>query len=325
MRMLPSFITAVALAAVNVAAEPALDPAAALAQMKSLVAAGRFDEAVRVANPAVDAAERMADATTRGQALAALHFYAAVANSGSRNADDAREHLEEFFRLSPKVRKIDPARFEPAFVALFNDLSGADERTTANSFADAYSRFDAFVAPPQREIPAGTWGQVPALEILGTLREKQGWENASLQSERVAFINDFWLRRDPTPGTERNEFLETFETRVAFADRVFGSPMVRGSLTDRGKVFVLLGEPAYVRRRPLTRYDNVVTHGRVITMINGHIEKWGYLREQLPISYSRPHVMLSFVTQDGIGDGILQLNHAVALNALKVAANPNVK
>ncbi|HEY3053106.1 MAG TPA: GWxTD domain-containing protein, partial [Thermoanaerobaculia bacterium] len=147
------------------------------------------------------------------------------------------------------------------------------------------------------------------------------WQGLIPDDDRVRFIRDFWKRRDPTPATAQNEFRDTFERRVAFADRAFGSSDSRGSVTDRGKVFVLLGEPSLVRRRPLTNRDNVVLFER-IPIVNGTMEEWFYPREKLPITIGKKGVQLHFVTQRGIGDGVLQRDDVYAFQALAAATNP---
>src|SRR4030042_3951813 len=57
---------------------------------------------------------------------------------------------------------------------------------------------------------------------------------AELPAEsRPRFIEDFWLRRDPTLETEANEFRDAHYRRIAEANRLFRG-MPRGWLQDRG-------------------------------------------------------------------------------------------
>lgn len=60
--------------------------------------------------------------------------------------------------------------------------------------------------------------------------------------EREIFLEQFWKRLDPTPETPRNEALEEHYQRIRVADRVFRG-RVRGSRTDRGRIFVKFGQP----------------------------------------------------------------------------------
>ncbi|HEV8660873.1 MAG TPA: GWxTD domain-containing protein [Thermoanaerobaculia bacterium] len=78
---------------------------------------------------------------------------------------------------------------------------------------------------------------------LMTAEEQQAWRNVKTDDEARDLIDLFFARRDPTPGTPVNEFRNEFESRVAFADREFKEGDVRGSLTERGRVLIVLGFP----------------------------------------------------------------------------------
>jgi GWxTD domain-containing protein len=78
-----------------------------------------------------------------------------------------------------------------------------------------------------------------------TITEQERQEFLSLapaSPERGRFIQDFWIKRDPTPGTPANEFRQTYFQRIEAANRLFrgGRP---GWLTDRGMILILLGPP----------------------------------------------------------------------------------
>src|SRR5678815_850939 len=49
--------------------------------------------------------------------------------------------------------------------------------------------------------------------------EFEAFRNLKTDEEREAFITSFWLRRDPTPGTARNEYKEEYERLIALANR----------------------------------------------------------------------------------------------------------
>ena len=66
------------------------------------------------------------------------------------------------------------------------------------------------------------------------------------------WLKQFWARRDPTPGTERNEERERYYASIAEADRRFregGASAIPGWRTDRGRVFVKYGAPDEVLER----------------------------------------------------------------------------
>lgn len=86
------------------------------------------------------------------------------------------------------------------------------------------------------------WGDGPAQWIM-TAEEKRAWRAVKTDGEATRFIDLFWARRDPTPGTAQNEFRDEFEGRVKYSDEAFAERGRRGSMTDRGRVYVVLGAP----------------------------------------------------------------------------------
>lgn len=71
----------------------------------------------------------------------------------------------------------------------------------------------------------------------------------ALQSdrERDLFIKAFWKQRDPTPGTKANEFQEEHYRRLQYVNRIFRTAGKPGWRTDRGKAYIILGEPKDIR------------------------------------------------------------------------------
>jgi GWxTD domain-containing protein len=62
--------------------------------------------------------------------------------------------------------------------------------------------------------------------------------------DRDAFINIFWLQRDPTPGTPENEFKAEIEKRFAYVNDYFKRGSARpGWMTDQGRIYMILGKP----------------------------------------------------------------------------------
>jgi GWxTD domain-containing protein len=62
-------------------------------------------------------------------------------------------------------------------------------------------------------------------------------------SERSRFIEEFWKSRDPDPTTEVNEYKIEHLKRVAEAKHLFTEGGTSGWLTDRGRIYILLGPP----------------------------------------------------------------------------------
>ncbi len=91
------------------------------------------------------------------------------------------------------------------------------------------------------------WGQGP-YQFLMTKEEAAAWKNVKTDADAKAFVDLFWARRDPTPGTPANEYRMEIEGRIATADKNFGEGRTRGSMTDRGKTFLLYGSPKHMER-----------------------------------------------------------------------------
>jgi len=72
--------------------------------------------------------------------------------------------------------------------------------------------------------------------------ERQAFKRYATDDERQAFIENFWLRRDPSPDTEENEFKEEHYRRIAWANDRFASG-IPGWKTDRGMIYIKFGPP----------------------------------------------------------------------------------
>ena len=87
------------------------------------------------------------------------------------------------------------------------------------------------------------WARGP-VQFLMTKQEAAKWKTVVTDDEATAFVNLFWARRDPTPGTPRNEFHEQFDARVAYANDAFAAgERVSGAMSDRGKALIVFGVP----------------------------------------------------------------------------------
>lgn len=75
-----------------------------------------------------------------------------------------------------------------------------------------------------------------------TKQEKKIFLNIS-DNEREQFKIDFWKKRDPKPETERNIYKEAYLSRIEESNRLFASGGRHGWLSDRGRVYILLGPP----------------------------------------------------------------------------------
>jgi len=79
--------------------------------------------------------------------------------------------------------------------------------------------------------------------------ERDAFKRLSNDEERDNFIEQFWLRRDPTPDTVENEFKEEHYERIAYANEHFAAG-VPGWKTDRGKMYIMYGKPDEIEAHP---------------------------------------------------------------------------
>jgi GWxTD domain-containing protein len=79
--------------------------------------------------------------------------------------------------------------------------------------------------------------------------ERKAFKNLSNDEERDAFIENFWLRRNPNPDSPDNEFREEHYRRIAYANEHFaaGKP---GWKTDRGHIYISYGKPDSIDAHP---------------------------------------------------------------------------
>jgi len=89
--------------------------------------------------------------------------------------------------------------------------------------------------------PYKKWLDEDVVYII-TDEEKAAFKRLQTDEEREAFIENFWLRRDPTPDTVENEFKEEHYRRIAYANDHFASG-IPGWKTDRGRIYISFGPP----------------------------------------------------------------------------------
>jgi GWxTD domain-containing protein len=129
--------------------------------------------------------------------------------------------------IAPGALPVGPGRFEVAPVGAGPDAA----RTTPFlvSFSDQ-------------------WAITNYDQMISLLRyfERQDWVDKLRQAtaeQRPAVWREFYRATDPNPATPENEALEAYFRRVQVANQRFREAGDPGWLTDRGEVFITLGEP----------------------------------------------------------------------------------
>ena len=105
--------------------------------------------------------------------------------------------------------------------------------------------------------------------------ERQAFLRLNTNEEREQFIEQFWLRRDPTPDTVENEFKEEHYRRIAYSNERFASG-IPGWKTDRGRIYIMHGPADEVESHPSGgSYDRPYEEGGGATS-TFPFEKWRY-------------------------------------------------
>lgn len=108
--------------------------------------------------------------------------------------------------------------------------------------------------PPAAQVTAGLerifhkWLTEDVVYII-TPEERDAFERLTTDAEREHFIEQFWLRRDPTPDSPENEFKEEHYRRIGYANEHFawGRP---GWTSDRGRFYIMWGPPDEIESHP---------------------------------------------------------------------------
>ncbi len=101
---------------------------------------------------------------------------------------------------------------------------------------------------PKLSEPYRKWLEEDAAYII-TSMERDVFLKLTTDRERDLFIDAFWKHRDPTPDSPENEFKSEHFRRINYANQYLGrDATVPGWRTDRGRMYILLGEPQEIQR-----------------------------------------------------------------------------
>ncbi len=92
---------------------------------------------------------------------------------------------------------------------------------------------------------------VRQLSYIADPGELEPLKQAETQSARIDAFNNFWEARDPTPGSAENETKQEFYRRIQIANNAFSYLRVEGWRTDRGRIYIMYGEPDQVDDYPI--------------------------------------------------------------------------
>lgn len=304
---------------------------------KQQVKLGAWDQALTTL-AALDAESSKPENAGERRALEpSLRFYRGVCQSALGHDSEAQADFRFFLAQNPRAR-IDPALYPKKVVTAFEQARHGTGGTGSTdnqppSLKESFDRFRPDPFTPAADV-GDDWANGP-VKYLMTPDEKKDWDLRAGTGERSEFVTKFWTSRDPRPETPENEFREEFERRVIFADGAFRQGELRGSLTDRGMVFVLVGPPFNVGRRPITAAEDgsdvrnnsatgsLDTIGKLkdtseMDTSRNQMESWHYRRESLPPDAPYKEVVFHFITRKGYGENVMQ-REPVSLTTLEFA------
>lgn len=342
---------------------PAVLSAATLPELfrkaKDEIKLGSYDSALSTLGEVETASQQPGLEKDREALRPSLAFYKGVCHAALGKAEEARSEFTEYLTASPNAT-LDPAIYPKRVVTAFEEARKASAPATGSGegagmgITAAYRSFkkpDGAARAPEGD----DWASGP-VRILLTPSEADEFRHLADPASRSEFIIKFWKVRDPKPETPENEFRDEFEKRAAFADQYFVQGEKRGSSTDRGTVFILLGPPPRSSQRPMQTGDDsadpaalsLYTPGvqqeaalggkqngsrsqqvaridattGVGTSVNAPSanwrEVWRYYRKDLPGRLPYEYVDFQFITKPGYGENVLQREPAI-LDALERA------
>jgi GWxTD domain-containing protein len=149
--------------------------------------------------------------------------------------------------------------------------------------ATAAAALAAWQAAPT---PYDRWLNEDVVYIAGD-EERAAFQKLTTDHEREKFIERFWLRRDPAPGTSKNEVKEEHYRRIANALQRFRTLSGRpGWQTDRGHMYIVYGPPDELESHPKGARRSSATE----VWMYWHVEGIG------------DRLTLTFVDRTGTGD-----------------------
>jgi len=141
-----------------------------------------------------------------------------------------------------------PAPNPPAKDDQKADTTAPARETIAKPMTERQKKKQAEKLRKELESPYKKWLNEDVVYII-TDEEKTAFKRLQTDDEREQFIEQFWLRRDPTPDTEENEFKEEHYRRIAYANDHFASG-IPGWKTDRGRIYIVYGPPDEIESHP---------------------------------------------------------------------------
>jgi GWxTD domain-containing protein len=126
--------------------------------------------------------------------------------------------------------------------------SDPKRETVAKPLTDKERKKKEAALKKELETPWKKWLNEDVAYII-TDEERKAFKQFNTDEEREQFVEQFWLRRDPTPDTVENEFKEEHYRRIAYANEHYASG-IPGWKADRGRIYITFGPPDEIDSHP---------------------------------------------------------------------------
>jgi GWxTD domain-containing protein len=133
---------------------------------------------------------------------------------------------------------------------------------------------------------AGPWKKWLTQDVVYIIsdEEKATFRRLQTDEERQQFVEQFWVRRNPTPDDIENPFREEHYRRIAYASYVYASGLP-GWKTDRGMTYITCGPP-----------DEIDSHPRGGPRVeNGGVEPNSYPFEDWRYRRAKGDIVVKFI------------------------------
>jgi len=124
----------------------------------------------------------------------------------------------------------------------------AEQETVAKPLSEKEQKKRMKKLMKELETPYRKWLTEDVAYII-TDEERSAFSRLNTDEEREQFIEQFWLRRDPTPDSIENEFKEEHYRRIAYANERYASG-IPGWKADRGRIYITFGPPDEIESHP---------------------------------------------------------------------------
>ncbi|MCH7972368.1 MAG: GWxTD domain-containing protein [Bacteroidetes bacterium] len=96
---------------------------------------------------------------------------------------------------------------------------------------------------------------IKQLDYIATGDQIDYIEEAKNKDEKIKRYKEFWKSKDPNPIDDENEVFNEYYRRINLANNNFSYYGRPGWKTDRGMVFIVLGQPNNITSRPFDSYS----------------------------------------------------------------------